>query len=73
MNRSSTSLSGGESWVKGTSDSLFLKKNFNIYFLDPVGSSMTDDSTNVTRADAGAFSEIYDILCNICFLWTAAI
>lgn len=37
----------------------FFKKNFNIYFLDPVGFSMTDDSTNVTRAVAGAFSEIY--------------
>lgn len=33
-------------------------------FLDPVGLSMIEDSNNVTKADAGAFSDIY-IFCVI--------
>ena len=44
-----------------------------MYFLDPVGPSMIEDSNNVMKADAGAFSEICIFLCNICFVWTAII
>lgn len=36
-----------------------------MYFLDPVGLSMINDSTNVTKADAGTFSQIS---CSVIFV-----
>ena len=36
-----------------------------MYFLDPVGPSLTEDSNNVTKADAGTFSEI----CIFCVIF----